>query len=287
MSTAATSRTPVDRAAVLGRVVADLAAESQELDTLLGDLTAADWSRPTPAAGWSILDQVTHLAFFDDATVLALTDRDAFLRQRSQLLALGDGFPDVVAERHRHLDGARCREWAARARADLLAAYRAADPAVRLPWFGPDMGVASSATGRLMETWAHGQDVRDTLDVPAVPTPRLRHIADLGIRTFAFVHTLRGRSVPDAPVRVELTGPAGQPWTWGPAGATDLVTGDALEFCLVVTQRRNVADTGLTVTGPVAESWIPIAQAFAGAATDPRPAGLFPPRSAPEPPETR
>ena len=151
------------------------------------------------------------------------------------------------------------------------------------------MGLVSSATGRLMETWAHGQDILDTLGERREPTPRLRHIAELGVRTFAFCFRLRGRPVPRTPVRIELSGPAapsrprgpdtpgGQRWSWGPDGAADRIEGDAEEFCLVITQRRNVADTGLTVTGPVAAEWIAIAQAFAGAATDTRPPGSFPP----------
>jgi uncharacterized protein (TIGR03084 family) len=144
------------------------------------------------------------------------------------------------------------------------------------------MGLVSSVTGRLMETWAHGQDILDTLGEQREPTARLRHIAELGVRTFAFCFRLRGRPVPDTPVRVELSGPGdpgnlgGQRWSWGPDGAADRVEGNAEEFCLVVTQRRNVADTGLMVTGPVAAEWITIAQAFAGAATDTRLPGSFP-----------
>ena len=46
--------------------------------------------------------------------------------------------------------------------------------------------------------------------------------------------------------------------------ATDRVTGEALDFCLVVTQRRHVDDTNLVVEGPLAADWIAIAQAFAG-----------------------
>jgi uncharacterized protein (TIGR03084 family) len=265
-----------DRSAVLAGVVADLAAETRELRELLADLGESDFDRPTPAAGWSIRDQVTHLAFFDDATLLALTDPAAFTVQRDELVALGHTFPDIVAERHRHLAAGAARDWLHRSREQMLTAFRAADPAARLPWYGPAMSVVSSATGRLMETWAHGQDIRDTLDVRPSDTARLRHIADLGIRAFAFCFTLRDQPVPATAVRVELTAADGSRWTWGPADATDRVTGAALDFCLVVTQRRNAADTGLRIAGPVAAAWIAIAQAFAGAATDPRPAGGFP-----------
>ena len=93
---------------------------------------------------------------------------------------------------------------------------------------------------------------------------RLRHVAHLGISTLPFTFRLNARAVPVAPVRVELTGPDEQRWTWGPAGAADRVTGPALDFCLAVTQRRHLDDLALTVTGPVATEWMSIAQAFAG-----------------------
>jgi len=66
------------KAAVLQTVVADLAAETDSLVTILARLATADWDTPTPAEGWTIRDQVTHLAFFDDATLLAVNDPAAF-----------------------------------------------------------------------------------------------------------------------------------------------------------------------------------------------------------------
>ena len=46
------------------------------------------------------------------------------------------------------------------------------------------------------------------------------------------------------------------------------VTGPALDFCLVVTQRRHPDDTALQVTGEIAHDWLARAQAFAGPPTD-------------------
>jgi uncharacterized protein (TIGR03084 family) len=263
------------------RLADDLAGETAGLLPLLARLGESDWDTPTPAEGWSIRDQVTHLAFFDDASLLSIRDRDAFIAQRAELRALGDRFPDLVAAQHRHLPGGFCMEWLASSRATLIEAYRAVDPVVRLPWYGPDFSVPASITGRLMETWAHGQDIAESLGVTRQPTHRLRHVAELGIRAFAFCFAQRGLTVPQEPVYVELAGPGASKeqaaWTWGPADAVNRVTGDALDFCLVVTQRRNVADTGLTVTGDVAAAWIAIAQAFAGPPTDPRPPVRRPP----------
>jgi uncharacterized protein (TIGR03084 family) len=267
---------------LIEQLIADLAAETGELSTVLRRLTPADWDTGTPAAGWTVRDQVTHLAFFDNATLLSIADRPAFEAQRRELLALGEHFPDVVAARYRDRSGPEARDCFLHSRDALLAAYRAADLELRLPWYGPDMGLASSLTARLMETWAHGQDVIDAIGGRRQPTARLRRVADLGVRTFAFSFVLHGFPPPADRVRVELTGPDAQRWTWGPDNAANRVGGEAQEFCLVVVQRRNVADTSLTVTGPVAAQWMSIAQAFAGRPSDPPPPGRIPVPPAPD-----
>jgi uncharacterized protein (TIGR03084 family) len=70
--------------------------------------------------------------------------------------------------------------------------------------------------------------------------------------------------VPAEPFRVELQGPDGDVWTWGPEDATQRVTGSAEDFCLLVTQRRAPAELDVTALGAEAEKWLTIAQAFAG-----------------------
>ncbi|GAB2965426.1 TIGR03084 family metal-binding protein [Amycolatopsis acidiphila] len=246
-------------------LVADLLAETRVLDDLLSTLDDAGWSRPTPAEGWAIRDQVSHLAYFDEAALLAATAPDRFRREAAELTALGPGFPDEVAARHRELPGDGLLGWFRRARRGFAEVFETLEPKARLPWYGPDMSAASSVTARIMETWAHGQDVADALGVRREPTGRLRHIAHLGVGTFGFAFSLHGRAVPAAPVRVELRAPDGSTWAWGPPEAADRVSGPALDFCLAVTQRRHADDIALRVEGPVATEWMSIAQAFAGA----------------------
>jgi len=140
-----------------------------------------------------------------------------------------------------------------------------------LPWFGPAMSAASSLTARIMETWAHTQDIADALGVTREPTDRLRHVAHIGVGARAFSYAVHGKSVPAAEIRVELAGPDGAVWTWGPAEAENRVSGPALDFCLLVTQRRHRNDLSLAIEGPAAIEWMAIAQAFAGAAGTGRP----------------
>jgi uncharacterized protein (TIGR03084 family) len=239
----------------------DLAAESAVLRALLAGASDADWDVPTPSPGWAVRDQISHLAYFDGTCGLALRDPEEFTRG---LAGIDAGFVERVAEQHATTPPAELLTWFLDERERLLATFRAVDAKQRMPWYGPPMSAMSSATARLMETWAHGVDVHEALGVEVVPTDRLIHVAHIGVRTLGFTFAVRGRAVPEAPVRVELTAPDGELWEWGPADAADRVRGSALDFCLAVTQRRHLDETALEVTGPVATAWMGQAQAYAG-----------------------
>jgi uncharacterized protein (TIGR03084 family) len=89
-------------------------------------------------------------------------------------------------------------------------------------------------------------------------------VAHIGVGARAFSYGLHGRELPDAPVRVELAAPDGSTWAWGPEATADRVTGPALDFALLITQRRHRDDLALEITGPHAREWMEIGQAFAG-----------------------
>jgi uncharacterized protein (TIGR03084 family) len=245
-------------------MLADLRAEGDDLDTMVDGLPAAGWPTATPAEGWTIAHQIAHLAWTDEQAIAATADTVAFNRALEEARTDPGGFVERGAVKG-----------AAQQPAVLLARWRAGRRRVvdalavvpagtKLPWFGPPMSVASMATARLMETWAHGQDVADALGVVRTPTSRLRHVAHIGARTRDFAFRTRGLDRPDGEFRVALTGPDGQEWTWGPADAAQSVAGPALDFCLLVTQRRNRADLTLTADGADADRWLDLAQAFAG-----------------------
>jgi uncharacterized protein (TIGR03084 family) len=246
-------------------VLTDLAAEGEALDALVAPLSGAGWATATPAAGWDVAHQVAHLAWTDHASLLAATDPEGWEALLETARADLAGFVDAAAD-----------EWARTPPEELLARWRtgraalatalAAVPAGRkIDWFGPPMSATSMATARLMETFAHGRDVADALGVTPEPTDRLRHVCHLGVRTRGFAHVVHGLDVPTTDVRVELTGPGGDTWTWGDPDAADRVTGPAEDFALLVTQRRHRDDTALVAEGAGAQQWLSIAQAFAGA----------------------
>jgi uncharacterized protein (TIGR03084 family) len=245
-------------------IVNELAAESDELDAMVAGLPENRWRELTPAAGWTIAHQIGHLLWTDRIAFASVTDEPAFGDILTAAAADPSGFVDVAAEQE-----------ARRPATHLLDDWRATrrrlhDALVRVPsdrklvWFGPPMSPASMATARLMETWAHGLDVADALGLRRQATARLRSIAHLGVRTRDFAFTLHEQVPPTEPFRIELRAPDGSTWGWGPSDATQRVTGSALDFCYLVTQRRAPSALDVVAEGDDAKRWLAIAQAFAG-----------------------
>jgi uncharacterized protein (TIGR03084 family) len=250
--------------ASLNPIVADLRAESDELDALVAPLADDRWDAPTPAAGWTIAHQIGHLLWTDRMALSAVTDETAFAGLLEAAAANPTGFVDAGAD-----------ELAATSPAVLLADWRLTRVRLhdalltvrdgrKLPWFGPPMSAASMATARLMETWAHGLDVADTLHIKRPPTARLRSVAHLGVRTRDYAFAINGLAAPTEPFLVELRAPGGGTWSWGPPDAAQRVAGDAEDFCFLVTQRRPLRVLDITAEGDGARHWLQIAQAFAG-----------------------
>lgn len=245
-------------------VLDDLRAENGSLDSLVAGLPAERWRTPTPAPGWTVAHQIAHLAWTDARTLLAVRDADAFRQAALAALDAPDTFVDAGAE----AGAARpvpelLADWRT-GRTELLTALAEVPRGRRLPWYGPSMSAAGMATARLMETWAHGEDIADALGVHREPTARLRHVVWIGFRTRDFAYVVHGMEPPAEPFRVELRAPDGASWSHGPEDAAQRVTGPALDFCRLVTQRTHRTDTALHTEGDEAEHWLTIAQSFAG-----------------------
>ncbi|WP_328554889.1 TIGR03084 family metal-binding protein [Streptomyces sp. NBC_00358] len=245
-------------------VIGDLHRESEDLDRLVGELSEKQWALDTPAAGWTVAHQIAHLAWTDRSALLAVTDAGAFAKEVEKALASPDGFVDEGAEAGAAQPPALLLAGWREGRTALETALRAAPAGTRFPWYGPPMSAASVATGRLMETWAHGQDVADALGVVREPTDRLKHVVRIGVRARDFAFAVHGLAAPAEEFRVELDSPSGEMWAYGPADAAQRVTGPALDFCLLVTQRAHRADLAVRAAGPDADRWLDIAQSFAG-----------------------
>ena len=246
-------------------VLADLAGEQEALEGLVVGLGEAGWLTATPSEGWTVADQISHLAYFDDQAARSVTDPEGFTAMVAELMASEDpwGLEDQIMARGRAMGGAELLAWRRSARARLQGAMAGVEPDRRVPWYGPPMKAYSSAQARLMENWAHGQDVADALGVEYPASDRIFHVAELGVKTFSWSFRNRGRAAPAERVRVALRGTSGRTWVWNDS-ADACVTGPLRDFCLVVTQRRHVNDTRLVIEGDLAARWMEIAQAYAG-----------------------
>jgi uncharacterized protein (TIGR03084 family) len=251
----------------------DFREESAALATLLAPLAEGDFERETLFKRWTINNVLRHLHVWNIAAGKSLDGEAAFVAFLTQL-RLGESGRSFTEMEEHYLDGLSGRElvdaWQKQF-ADLADQYAQVDPKARLKWVGPDMGAISSITARLMETWAHAQAVYDVLGVERVNTDRIGNIVRLGVNTFGWTFKNRKEDPPGTMPWLRLTAPSGAIWEYGEG--KDLIEGSATQFCQVVTQCRNIADTALTVNGPVATRWMSIAQCFAGPPQDPPPPG--------------
>ncbi len=253
----------------------DFRDESETLFALLEPLEDRDWERSTQFKEWTIHDVVAHLHFGNYLADLSLRDSDAFLDFIRNFMAVRKRSNGRVAT-NEWLAGTKNRALLTRWRefyVEMTERFAVADPSKRVKWVGPDMSVRSSISARLMETWAHGQAVYDVLGQVRRDTDRIKNVAVLGINTFGWTFTNRGLPVPADQPYVRLTAPSGAIWEWNAPTQDNCVAGSAVEFCQVVAQTRNIADTALRVVGETATTWMAMAQCFAGAPETPPAAG--------------
>jgi uncharacterized protein (TIGR03084 family) len=262
---------------LLETLLADLTAEGDQLWNAVAGLDSDGWATPTPAPGWSVATQVAHLLWTDETATAAahsVAPEGNEAWDALVLAAIDDpyGYVDKAAEEVSRLaPEALLARWGA-ARTGLATALREFPEGQKMPWFGPPMSPPSMVTARFMETWAHALDVYQALDIEPEITDRIKPVAHLGVRTRDFAYGVHGETPPAEEFRVELAAPSGETWAWGPEDAVQKVTGSAYDFCLLVTQRVHRDDTDLVATGPDAEHWLSIAQAFAGPPGEGRPA---------------
>jgi uncharacterized protein (TIGR03084 family) len=256
----------------------DFREEAAELYCFLQTLTPEDWDKPTLFMDWTPWDVVAHLHYFDEVSTASAEGEEAFAGRRKALMdSVGSGIStkDLQRKALGHLSSAELLEAWKTTCDELSTALGELDPKARLPWFGPDMGASMFTTARYMETWAHSQEIYDLKKVERTHSDRIQNIVAIGVKTFGWTFVNRKIEIPGPPPYLRLTAPSGAIWEYNApvgvdgANVADRIEGDAVDFCLAVTQVRNVRDTNLSVVGDVATEWMAIAQGFAGAPTDP------------------
>jgi len=256
----------------------DFKAESDGLYELMKDLDDAAFSEPTQFKGWTLTNVLEHLHMWNWAAHESHADEANFAAWLESALpeVMKGGMRAFEAKWNDGVSGrALLEKWHIfyTAMADEMVKV---DPKKRLKWAGPDMSARSSISARLMETWAHGQEVYDHLGVVRKNKDHIKSIVVLGINTFGWTYATRGETPPGERPYVRLTAPSGEIWEFGEPSDVERIEGKAEEFCQTVTQTRNIADTDLMVTGAVATDWMSKAQCFAGAPeTPPAPGTRF------------
>lgn len=235
-------------------LLADLADEHAALDMVVGALAEQDWRLPTPCPGWTVLDQIHHLAVSDLAALRCVQGRhDEVWAASSPAGPTPTPEPAVaLASWRRH-------------RRELSEAFAGLDARHPVIWGAGPMAARSLATARLMETWAHGLDCHAALGTAPTDTDRLRHVAHLAHRTLPHAFAVAGEEPPDPfdQLRIELTAPDGfTVWRHGDASAPQTISGPAGEWCRVAVRRLDPALTSLRADGPLAERALAVARCF-------------------------
>lgn len=255
-----------DRTAGLSQAL-DFRDECDALLAVLQNAPAEAWAEPTQFKAWTFDDILGHLYCFDHASEIAARSRDEIQALFREIFLASVAGVSLIGYSRRWLQGCSGSDLLERWRGQyqrLADIYVAFEPGHRLAWAGPDMSARSFMSARQMETWAHGQAIFDALGVDRVEHDRLRNIAVMGVNTFDWTFKVNRREVPAARPYVRLTSPSGAHWEWNEPSTTECVEGSAVDFCRVVTQTRNLLDTGLRVTGVNARQWMDCAQCFAG-----------------------
>jgi uncharacterized protein (TIGR03084 family) len=245
----------------IAALLEDLEAEQRELRDVVAALTPDEWLTPTPAWGWDVRDTIAHLADTDELAIGTATGGDYALNGEAARAASGEDVTYHGVLRGRRRSGAEVGEWWGRTSAAVRATLGALPADARIPW-GIGMRTPSLITARMMETWAHGLDVRAALGVDVPDSDRLAHVAWLATRALPYAFSVAGREVPAAAIRVELRLPSGASWTYGPEDAVDRIAGPVGDYCRVFVQRRSRADTSLEIEGDAAEAAISVARAY-------------------------
>lgn len=245
-------------------IVDDLAAEQAVVDDLVGDLTEDQWCMSSPAAGWTVRDEIAHLAFFDEVAVASITGRGEalFAELEAAMRAGDDGFVRSPGERR---SGREVLAWWREARTAEVEAFGRIDPAARVPWGPNRMAAASLCPARLMETLAHGLDCFIALGVEPVDGERLRHVCHIAYRAIPNALMQAGLTLP-APLDdlvVEVRSPTGTVWRFGRPDAPNRIEGIAGEFARVGVRRMLLDNaTTLRANGPLAKMALPHLKAY-------------------------
>lgn len=245
----------------------DFLVESDDIYALVKDLPDDKMESETGFKEWTINAIIRHLHIWNMAAYWSLTEPEkfhAFFKEAMKGMQPGTSMRFFEKDYLDGLEGyALLTVWSDFYQ-KMAPEFGAADPSARVEWAGPSMSVRSSITARLMENWSHAQAIYDALGAKRNNKDHIRNVVMIGLNTYGWTFKVNGEEAPQPVPFLKLTAPSGDIWELGETNEEERIEGLAEEFCQVVTQCRNIADTKLKVTGPNATKWMSIAQCFAG-----------------------
>ncbi len=250
----------------------DFRDECNAVYSILENLKEKDYEMPTQFKGWTFNNVIGHLHVWNYAADISLEDGDEWKNfANSALQALGNGssmneFEQTITK---GIQGPELLSMWKEYYTDMTERFAVADPKKRVKWMGPDMSVRSSISARHMETWAHAQELYDSLGLDRINEDRIKNIVIIGNNTFKWCFTVHKKTLPSIKPYLKLISPSGEIWEYNEFSEEHKIEGLAEEFCQVVTQVRNIKDVNLKLTGNIAEEWMSVAQCFAGGAEQP------------------
>ena len=250
----------------------DFRDECNAVYSILENLKEQDYEMPTQFKGWTFNNVIGHLHVWNYAADISLKDGDEWKNfANSALQALGNGFSMNEFEQTitKGIQGPELLSMWKEYYTDMTERFAVADPKKRVKWMGPDMSVRSSISARHMETWAHAQELYDSLGLDRINEDRIKNIVIIGNNTFKWCFTVHKKTLPSIRPHLKLISPSGEIWEYNEFSEEHKIEGLAEEFCQVVTQVRNIQDVNLKLTGSIAEEWMSVAQCFAGGAEQP------------------
>jgi uncharacterized protein (TIGR03084 family) len=182
------------------------------------------WLRGIGLRRWGgrFAHQLAHLAKTDANLLIALKDPASFAN-------VGTDADGDAAEGARQPLQVLLEQWRT-GRVELSEALGELPADRAFPWFGSELHAQLMIPLRLMEMWAHGQDIYDTLGIEHEATRGLVHVAALGVAGREMSFAVAQLAVPAEPFRV--------------------------------THRRDRAPTDLKAVGEDADRWLDLARVF-------------------------
>ena len=250
----------------------DFRDECNAVYSILENLKEQEYEMPTQFKGWTFNNVIGHLHVWNYAADISLKDGDEwknFANSAMQALGSGSSMNEFEQTITKGIKGPELLSMWKEYYTDMTERFAVADPKKRVKWMGPDMSVRSSISARHMETWAHAQELYDSLGLDRINEDRIKNIVIIGNNTFKWCFTVHKKTLPSIKPYLKLISPSGAIWEYNEPSEEHKIEGLAEEFCQVVTQVRNIKDVNLKLTGSIADEWMSVAQCFAGGAEQP------------------